>query len=382
MRPLDPRLLRHARTARRFIAAVSALGVLTAALVIVQAQLLATGIVGAFQHGDTIRALRPVLVALAAVVAGRVVVAWATEAASYHASAAVKAELRRRLLTRAAQLGPRWLAGQRNAELTALATDGIEALDGYFAKYLPQLVLASRRAGRGPGPGRGGRPARRADDRRDPAAHPALRRAGREGHRRVRAAALARAGGALAPFPRRGVRAADAQGVRAGQGAAGGHRRGHRRLPARHHGHAAGRVPFLPGARARRDPVGRAGGGRGRSQPGLRPPRPAHRADRADPRPGGLPAAAPGRRPVPRERRRPGRRRRSHRRHRDRGSRGDPAPGRRTGPGHGAADHPGRGRQRLPSRPAAARTGPGVAPRPGGRDHRDHRTERSRASPR
>jgi len=143
VRPLDPRLLRHASAARVYIAAVSGLGVLTAALVIVQAQLLATGIVGAFTRGDTIRALRPVLVALAAVVAGRVVVAWVTEAASYHASAAVKAELRGRLLTRATQLGPRWLAGQRNAELTALATDGIEALDGYFAKYLPQLVLAT-----------------------------------------------------------------------------------------------------------------------------------------------------------------------------------------------------------------------------------------------
>jgi len=139
-----------------YIAAVSGLGLLTAALIIVQAQLLATGIVGTFTRGDTIRALRPVLVALAAVVAGRVVVAWVTEAASYHASAAVKAELRRRLLTRATQLGPRWLAGKhsaspggrppgapRTAELTALATDGIEALDGYFAKYLPQLVLAT-----------------------------------------------------------------------------------------------------------------------------------------------------------------------------------------------------------------------------------------------
>lgn len=156
MRPLDPRLLRQARQARVYIAAVSGLGLLTAALIIVQAQLLATGIVGAFTRGDTIRALRPVLVALAAVVAGRVVVAWVTEAASYHASAAVKAELRRRLLTRATQLGPRWLAGKhsaspggrppgapRTAELTALATDGIEALDGYFAKYLPQLVLAT-----------------------------------------------------------------------------------------------------------------------------------------------------------------------------------------------------------------------------------------------
>jgi len=139
-----------------YIVAVSGLGALTAALVIVQAQLLATAITAAFQHGATVTVLRGTLVALAAVVAGRVVVAWATEAASYHASAAVKAELRHRLLTRAIQLGPRWLAGQpsaspggrppeapRTAELTALATEGIEALDGYFAKYLPQLVLAT-----------------------------------------------------------------------------------------------------------------------------------------------------------------------------------------------------------------------------------------------
>ena len=143
MKPLDPRLLRHAKQARVYIAAVSALGVLTAGLVIVQAQLLAVGITAAFQHGATVTVLRGTLMALAAVVAGRVVLAWVTEAASYHASAVVKAELRRGLLTRATQLGPRWLAGQRNAELTALATDGIEALDGYFAKYLPQLVLAA-----------------------------------------------------------------------------------------------------------------------------------------------------------------------------------------------------------------------------------------------
>jgi len=143
VKPLDPRLLRHARQARVYIAAVTGLGLLTAALIIAQAQLLATGISAAFLHGAPVTALRGTLVALAVVVAGRVAVAWATEAASYHASAAVKAELRRRLLTRAILLGPRWLAGQRRAELTALATEGIEALDGYFAKYLPQLVLAA-----------------------------------------------------------------------------------------------------------------------------------------------------------------------------------------------------------------------------------------------
>jgi len=149
VKPLDPRLLRHAGQARRYIAAVAVLGALTAGLVIIQAQLLAGAISGAFEHGDTLALLRGTVIALAAVVAGRVLVAWGTEAASYHASAATKAELRRKLLARATELGPRWLAGAggtgggRSSELTALATEGVEALDGYFAKYLPQLVLAA-----------------------------------------------------------------------------------------------------------------------------------------------------------------------------------------------------------------------------------------------
>jgi len=142
VKPLDPRLLRHARQARVYIVAVCGLGLAAAALVILQAQLLATGIAAAFLHGATLAGLRGTVAALAVVVAGRVLLAWATEAASYHASAAVKAELRGRLLARATELGPRWLAGKRSAELTALATEGIEALDGYFARYLPQLVLA------------------------------------------------------------------------------------------------------------------------------------------------------------------------------------------------------------------------------------------------
>jgi thiol reductant ABC exporter CydD subunit len=132
MRPFDPRLLAYARRARVPIALVAVLGVLTAGLIIVQAQLLAAGI------ADESLAVLPLL---AFVVAGRVAVAWATEAAAYHASAAVKSALRLGVLGRAVELGPRWLAGQRAGSLTTLATDGVEALDGYFGRYLPQLVL-------------------------------------------------------------------------------------------------------------------------------------------------------------------------------------------------------------------------------------------------
>jgi thiol reductant ABC exporter CydD subunit len=143
VKPFDPRLLRHARRARLPVAAVAGLGALAAGLIIIQAQLLASAIAAAFTSGATLGGLRGTLVALAAVLAGRVAVAWAGEIASFRASAAVKAQLRRRFLARAVELGPRWLAGRRSAELTALATEGIEALDGYFARYLPQLILAA-----------------------------------------------------------------------------------------------------------------------------------------------------------------------------------------------------------------------------------------------
>ncbi|MGW2060265.1 thiol reductant ABC exporter subunit CydD [Streptomyces sp. NPDC001937] len=142
MKPIDPRLLRYARATRLFLAAVVALGVVGAALVIAQAMLIAEVVVGGFEDGLTVPGLRTPLILLVAVALGRGLVSWLTELAAYRASAAVKSELRRRLLDRAAELGPDWLSGQRTGSLVALATRGVDALDDYFARYLPQLGLA------------------------------------------------------------------------------------------------------------------------------------------------------------------------------------------------------------------------------------------------
>ncbi|MFJ3667998.1 thiol reductant ABC exporter subunit CydD [Streptomyces sp. NPDC090106] len=142
MKPIDPRLLRYARATRLFMVAVVGLGVLGAALVIAQAMLIAEVVVGAFQHGFTAAELRTPLLLLVAVAGGRALVSWLTELAAHRASAAVKSELRGRLLERAAVLGPGWLSGQRTGSLVALATRGVDALDDYFSRYLPQLGLA------------------------------------------------------------------------------------------------------------------------------------------------------------------------------------------------------------------------------------------------
>ncbi|MFH8416921.1 thiol reductant ABC exporter subunit CydD [Streptomyces collinus] len=142
MKPIDPRLLRYARATRVFLVAVVALGAVGAGLVIAQAMLIAEVVVGAFQHRMAVSELGTPLLLLAAVAVGRALVGWLTELAAHRASAAVKSELRGRLLERAADLGPGWLSGQRTGSLVALATRGVDALDDYFSQYLPQLGLA------------------------------------------------------------------------------------------------------------------------------------------------------------------------------------------------------------------------------------------------
>ncbi|WP_433043507.1 thiol reductant ABC exporter subunit CydD [Dactylosporangium sp. CS-033363] len=138
MRPLDPRLLRYARATRAFMVLSVALGVALALLVVAQATLLASAIAAAFLDGASVTAVVPWL---AAVVVLRAAVAWAQQAAATRASAAVKRELRARLLAHAATLGP--AAALPSGELATLATRGLDALDAYFARYLPQLVLGA-----------------------------------------------------------------------------------------------------------------------------------------------------------------------------------------------------------------------------------------------
>ena len=142
MAAVDPRLFGFTQAARRYLALSVAIGVVTAALVIVQAWLLAGLITAAFQEGADLTELRTPMAALLGVVVARALLSWAAEAAAHRSSARAKSELRRALLRRAVDFGPSWLAGRRTADLTTLSTRGVDALDAYFAKYLPQLVLA------------------------------------------------------------------------------------------------------------------------------------------------------------------------------------------------------------------------------------------------
>ncbi|GAA3609428.1 thiol reductant ABC exporter subunit CydD [Microlunatus ginsengisoli] len=135
---LDPRLLRRAGATRGYLIAGAVLGSVTALLIVAQAWLLATGIAGAFARRD-LTAVREVAVPLVAVFALRAALRWLDAIVAARSAAAVKSQLRREII--AARLrSPS--ADLKPGALTSVLTQGLDALDGYFARYLPQLVLA------------------------------------------------------------------------------------------------------------------------------------------------------------------------------------------------------------------------------------------------
>jgi ATP-binding cassette subfamily C protein CydCD len=142
--------LRYARATSVALIAAVALGLITAGLAVAQAWLLATAITSAFIGGADLAALRATLVVLAFVLGARAAVGWAQESVARRCSAAVKSSLRMQLLRHVALMepGPDGAPGRAapdgraSGELVALATRGLDSLDAYFGRYLPQAVLA------------------------------------------------------------------------------------------------------------------------------------------------------------------------------------------------------------------------------------------------
>ncbi|NUO60253.1 MAG: thiol reductant ABC exporter subunit CydD, partial [Hamadaea sp.] len=137
MRPFDPRLLRAAPAARGDAALLVAAGVGVALAAVGTAYFLARTLAAAADGRLDSAALAGFVVALGL----RALLAAASGLAAARMSATVKAQLRDDLLKAVGDRGPGWLTGQRAGELATLTGRGLDALDGYFTGYLPQLIL-------------------------------------------------------------------------------------------------------------------------------------------------------------------------------------------------------------------------------------------------
>ncbi|MBP5801141.1 thiol reductant ABC exporter subunit CydD [Microbacterium maritypicum] len=137
MKPVDPRLLRYAGAARVFLAASALIGVVQTAVTIAFAWLLTDAITGAIAGRDVTSSLLWLL--LAALLRGLLIAA--SDAAGTRAAAKTGMQLRSALVAAVGNLGPGWLAQRNQTELAVTAGHGLDALDAYFARYIPQLVL-------------------------------------------------------------------------------------------------------------------------------------------------------------------------------------------------------------------------------------------------
>jgi ATP-binding cassette, subfamily C, bacterial CydD len=142
MRALDPRLLRRARVVRVLLGADAALGIVAALLVLAQAALLAHVAARAF-GGASLAELELPLVLLAGAAIGRAAAAWCFEVAGRRAATTVLSQLRLELVERRLRDRPAALDGAGSAEVATVAVAGVDALETTFARYLPQLVLAT-----------------------------------------------------------------------------------------------------------------------------------------------------------------------------------------------------------------------------------------------
>ena len=146
MRPgglINPRLARRVSTTRRYLAAAVAVGVASTVCLVVQAVLLGLIIQRAFLGHRPVSRLLTLFFALAGAFLARAVLSWLGELAAHRTSATVTSALRRQVLKTAVALGPSWLAGERKGELTSVTTQGVQALEVYFARYLPTAIVAA-----------------------------------------------------------------------------------------------------------------------------------------------------------------------------------------------------------------------------------------------
>jgi thiol reductant ABC exporter CydD subunit len=142
VRPVDPRLLRASRPARRHLALTGALAGAMAVVVVAQAALLAHAIARGV-HGSGLGPLRATLVALGVVVLARALLDGGAEAVGRWGAARVMSDLRGRLAEHLLVRRPGIDGRERTGELAALSVQGIDAVEPYFARFLPQLALAT-----------------------------------------------------------------------------------------------------------------------------------------------------------------------------------------------------------------------------------------------
>jgi ATP-binding cassette subfamily C protein CydD len=104
--------------------------------------LVMAGILAALLHGAGVAAQASPLAAVVAFVLVRVGLVWLADLAAQTTASQTKEQLRGRMFTKLAALGPGYTSGTRTGDLQTALIDGVEGLESYFGAYLPAFISA------------------------------------------------------------------------------------------------------------------------------------------------------------------------------------------------------------------------------------------------
>lgn len=127
---------------KRWVRLSIAAGIFAGLMLVLQAHLLARAVNETLFQGAQLSELKGLLVMLLLALLFRAASGVLREWSGQRASVGVRSRLRAELLARLAQLGPAYSKSQRSGELSSLLMEQVEALDGFIARYLPQMALA------------------------------------------------------------------------------------------------------------------------------------------------------------------------------------------------------------------------------------------------
>ncbi|TDR56560.1 ATP-binding cassette subfamily C protein CydD [Halomonas ventosae] len=126
------------RRLRIAVLAGTAAGLLTIAQLVLLARFISRLVVDGTSPGELV----PLLAGLLAMLALRALALYLQETLAQAASLRIRQRARRALLDHLARLGPVRLTSRHSASLASQLVEQVEALDGYFARFQPQLWLA------------------------------------------------------------------------------------------------------------------------------------------------------------------------------------------------------------------------------------------------
>jgi len=110
-------------------------------LLILQLWLLARSVDAVLFKAATIDGVAPWLWTILGLVVMRSGLAWLAEQVAFRAALRVKLEVRDQLIGHLQSMGPVRLGQERTGELATTISDGVEALEAYYARYLPAMAL-------------------------------------------------------------------------------------------------------------------------------------------------------------------------------------------------------------------------------------------------